>query len=45
MSLPSVGVGDVAAAMLHEVVNGFGKEPLENEDLVRIGGQALKGEE
>ncbi|MCJ1395203.1 hypothetical protein MMC18_008086 [Xylographa bjoerkii] len=42
MSVPNVQVAEVSAAMLHEVVHGFEKEPLENEDLVRIGRQALK---
>ena len=41
MSVPSVGVAEIAAAMLHEIINGFQKEPLENDDLVRIGRQAL----
>ena len=45
MSVPSIGVTDIAAAMLHEVVNGFEKEPLENDDLVRIGRLALKESE
>ena len=45
MSLPSVGVKEISAAMLHEAVHGFEKEPLENDDLVRIGRQALKGAE
>lgn len=42
MSLPSVSVAEISAAMLHEVIHGFEKEPLENDDLVRIGRQALK---
>ena len=41
MGLPSVSVAEISAAMLHEVTNGFEKEPLENDDLVRIGRQAL----
>lgn len=41
MSVPSISVAECSAAMLHEVLHGFTKEPLENEDLVRIGGQAL----
>ena len=45
MGLPSVSVAEIAAAMLHEVVHGFEKEPLGNEDLVRIGQRALKGGE
>lgn len=41
MSLPSIDVAEVSAAMLHEVMHGFEKEPLENDDLVRIGRQAI----
>ena len=41
VGLPSLYVGEVAAALLHEVVHGFEKESLENDDLVRIGKQAL----
>jgi hypothetical protein len=36
-SLPSVSVSECSATMLDQVVNGFEKEPLANEDLVRIG--------
>ena len=36
ISLPSICVHEVAAAMLREVAEGFSKEPLMNEDLVRI---------
>ena len=42
ISLPNVGVTEISAAMLHQVINGFEKEPLENDDLVRIGRQALR---
>ncbi len=42
MSLPNVDVAEISAAMLHEVIHGFEKEPLENDDLVKIGRQALK---
>ena len=42
MCLPSISVAEISAAMLREVVNGFEKEPLENEDLVRIGRKASK---
>ena len=45
ISLPNVDVADVSAAMLHQVIHGFEKEPLENDDLVRIGRQALKANE
>lgn len=33
----SVQRSQVAAAMLRQVVNGFEKEPLQNDDLVRLG--------
>ena len=42
ISLPDVGITEISAAMLHQVINGFEKEPLENDDLVRIGRQALR---
>jgi len=32
---------DISAVMLDQVVNGFDKEPLENEDMVRIGRRVL----
>ena len=35
--LPSVGVRDVAAAMIRETVEGSSKETLENDDLVKLG--------
>ncbi|MCJ1473565.1 hypothetical protein MMC13_002216 [Lambiella insularis] len=41
MSVPSLDVREISAAMLHQVAHGFEKEPLENDDLVRIGRQAL----
>ncbi|MCJ1384882.1 hypothetical protein MMC17_008000 [Xylographa soralifera] len=41
MSVPNVTVAEISAAMLHETINGFQKEPLENDDLVRIGRQVL----
>lgn len=41
MSVPSVSVAQCSTAMLHEVLHGFTKETLENEDLVKIGSQAL----
>lgn len=43
MALPNVDVSEISAAMLHEVVHGFEKEPLANDDLVRIGRMALRG--
>ncbi|KAI1210782.1 NAD(P)-binding protein [Annulohypoxylon truncatum] len=36
VGIPSIGVVDVAKAMLDQVVNGFEKEPLMPEDLIRI---------
>lgn len=44
-SVPNVDVTEVSAAMLHEVMHGFEKEPLQNDDLVRIGRRALKMDE
>jgi hypothetical protein len=41
MSMPSVTVTEISATMLDQVVNGFEKEPLMNEDLVRIGQRVL----
>jgi hypothetical protein len=35
--VPNVAVTEVAAALLDQVINGFEKEPLMNDDLVRIG--------
>lgn len=40
--MPSVTVTEFSAAMIDQVVNGFEKEPLMNEDLVRIGRRVLK---
>ena len=39
--VPSVEVKEISAAMLHQVMTGFEKETLQNDDLVRIGRQAL----
>ena len=36
MSVPSVNVGQCAAAMLEQVVGGIEKEPLLNDDLVEV---------
>ena len=41
VSIPSVSVTECSATMLDQVVNGFDKEPLVNEDLVRIGRRVL----
>jgi hypothetical protein len=40
--LPLLSVGEVAAAMLDQVVVGFEKEPLGSSDLARIGSAVLK---
>ncbi|KPM36032.1 Succinate-semialdehyde dehydrogenase [NADP(+)] [Neonectria ditissima] len=44
-NLASVGITEISAAMLNQVVHGFEKEPLFTEDLVRIGREALKKQE
>ena len=44
MSMPSISNQALSAGMLDQVMNGFEKEPLENDDLVRIGTKALKNE-
>ena len=41
--VPSLGVDQCAAAMLHEVLHGFSKDPLLHDDLVRIGDAQLAG--
>lgn len=40
--IPNVGAEELVAAMLQQVVRGFEKEPLRNEDLRRIGQEALR---
>ncbi|OAP56501.1 hypothetical protein AYL99_09680 [Fonsecaea erecta] len=40
-SWPCVSVVEVSAAMLDQVVNGFEKDPLQNQDLVRIAQRVL----
>ena len=42
--LPSVGLEELAAAMLDQVLHGFEKDPLLNADLVEIGQRALQKE-
>lgn len=42
--VPQVGVTECAAAMLDAVLNGFEKEPLDNDDLNRLGRKALEAE-
>jgi hypothetical protein len=39
--VPNIGVGELVAAMLDQVENGFEKEPLQNDDLARIGKKLL----
>ncbi|KAI0965511.1 NAD(P)-binding protein [Xylaria arbuscula] len=41
--LPSIDVGDLAAAMIDQVINGFEKESLMPEDLIRLGKAAREG--
>jgi hypothetical protein len=41
-SLPSVSVVEMSAALLDQVLDGFEKDPLTNDDLVRIGRRALE---
>lgn len=36
-----VTVTECSATLLDQIVNGFEKEPLENEDLIRIGRRVL----
>ncbi|PRP82340.1 hypothetical protein PROFUN_10244 [Planoprotostelium fungivorum] len=42
MGLHPVSVQEVSATMLHQVVNGFDKEPLEIDDIIRIGRRELQ---
>ena len=37
----SVGVDEIAAALIDQVVNGIEKDPLDNDDLARIGRKVL----
>lgn len=39
--LPHIDLPDVAAALLDQVVNGFEKDTLKNDDMIRIGQKAL----
>lgn len=39
--IPEVDLTEVAAAMLDQVLRGFERDTLSNDDLVRIGRQAL----
>ncbi|KAK0648068.1 hypothetical protein B0T16DRAFT_388382 [Cercophora newfieldiana] len=42
--LPSIGIEELAAAMVQQIRDGFEKEPLMNDDLKRIGREALAKE-
>jgi hypothetical protein len=42
---PKVDVKEVAATLLDQALNGFEKETLENEDLIRIGQKILSAQE
>jgi len=44
VGLPKVEVGQVAATLIDQAINGFEKDTLSNEDLVRMGAKVL-GEE
>ncbi|KAJ7261741.1 putative nucleoside-diphosphate-sugar epimerase [Mycena haematopus] len=44
MGVGNVSREEVSAAILHQAIHGFEKEPLENDDLVRIGRKALNAE-
>lgn len=40
--IPNIKVEEIAAAMLDQVIGGFERDTLTNDDLVRIGQVALK---
>ena len=42
--VPIISVGEVAAAMLDQLVVGFEKEPLMSHDLARIGSAVLEAQ-
>jgi hypothetical protein len=42
--LREVALREVAAALLHQALNGLEKDTLSNDDLVRIGSKALAGQ-
>jgi hypothetical protein len=42
--MPTIGIEELAAAMLQQIRDGFEKEPLMNDDLKRIGQEALAKE-
>lgn len=39
--LPHIELTDIAAALLDQVINGFEKDTLSNDDMIRIGQKAL----
>lgn len=39
--LPNIPVADISAALLDQVVNGFEKDTLSNDDMIRIGQNAV----
>lgn len=41
--IPEVDLTEVAAAMLDQVLRGFERDTLSNDDLVRIGRRVLAG--
>ena len=41
----NVCITEISAAMIDQALHGFEKEPLLNDDLVRIGREALKKQE
>jgi hypothetical protein len=43
--VPKVEATEITATMVDQVVNGFEKETLLNEDLVRIGSEVLQRQE
>ncbi|GAB1317954.1 hypothetical protein MFIFM68171_08164 [Madurella fahalii] len=44
IGVPGIKVSEVSAALVHQVVNGFEKETLLNEDMVRISQGVLEGQ-
>ncbi|KAI1214497.1 uncharacterized protein F4807DRAFT_408331 [Annulohypoxylon truncatum] len=45
IGLPKVDVSEISATLLDQAVNGFEKDTLQNEDLVRIGQEILQGKQ
>ncbi|KAK4208553.1 protein FMP52, mitochondrial [Rhypophila decipiens] len=43
VGLPSIGVDQIAATLIHEVLHGFESDTLLNDDMVRIGQGVLDG--